>query len=38
MIDSQFIGHELPLHSVEIEKGRLKLFGKATGQTDPVYS
>jgi len=38
MIDSRFIGHELQPHTVEIEKGRLRLFAKATGQSDPVYT
>lgn len=37
MIDPKFIGHELGWHTVEIEKGRLKLFNKVIGQTNPVY-
>jgi len=38
MLDKQFIGHELTCHAVEVEKGRLRFFAKATGQKDPVYS
>jgi acyl dehydratase len=38
MIDRGFIGHQLPPFQVEVEKGRLRFFAKATGQTDPVYS
>jgi len=37
MIDRSFIGHELPPFQVEVEKGRLRFFAKATGQDDPVY-
>ena len=38
MIDAQYIGHRLPAFSVEVEKGRLRFFAKAIGQTDPVYT
>ena len=38
MIDRRFIGHVMPKFSVDVEKGRLKFFAKASGQTDPVYS
>jgi len=38
MIDTKFIGYEMPAHSVEIEKGRLRLFAKAIGQNDPAYT
>ena len=38
MIDKQHIGHRLSPYSVEVEKGRLRFFAKAIGQTDPVYS
>ncbi len=38
MIDRQHIGHRLPAYAVDVEKGRLKFFAKAIGQTDPVYS
>ena len=37
MIDRRHIGHTLPAFQVEVEKGRLRFFAKATGQTDPVY-
>ena len=38
MIDRRHIGHELPPYQVDVEKGRLRFFAKATGQTDPVYT
>jgi acyl dehydratase len=38
MIDKRFIGHRMPAFSVDVEKGRLRFFAKASGQTDPVYS
>ena len=38
MIDRQYIGHTMPKFSVAVEKGRLRFFAKATGQTDPVYT
>lgn len=38
MIDRQYIGHTLPPFEVEVEKGRLRFFAKATGQHDPVYA
>jgi len=37
MIDRRHIGHTLSAFEVEVEKGRLRFFAKATGQTDPVY-
>lgn len=37
MIDKSFIGHEQAPIKVDIEKGRLKFFAKATGQKDPIY-
>jgi len=37
MIDRRHIGHQLPPFQVEVEKGRLRFFAKATGQTEPVY-
>ena len=37
MIDRRHIGTELPPFTVEVERGRLRFFAKATGQTDPVY-
>lgn len=38
MIDRQYIGHAMPPFEVLVEKGRLRFFAKATGQTDPVYT
>lgn len=38
MIDKHFIGHVMPVFSAEVEKGRLRAFAKATGQTDPVFT
>ena len=38
MIDRKYIGHVEPAFEVLVEKGRLRLFAKATGQTDPVYT
>jgi len=38
MIDRRHIGHQLPPFQVEVEKGRLRFFAMATGQTDPVYT
>jgi len=32
------IGYRTPTFTVEVEKGRLRLFAKAVGETDPVYS
>lgn len=37
MIDKKYIGHEFKPFSTEIEKGRLKFFAKAIGETNPVY-
>lgn len=38
MIDRRHIGTELPPFTVDVERGRLRFFAKATGQDDPVYS
>ncbi len=37
MIDKKYIGARLKPHTVEVEKGQLRTFARATGQTDPVY-
>lgn len=37
MIDRRHIGHALPPFEVEVEKGRLRFFARATGQTDAIY-
>jgi acyl dehydratase len=38
MIDRRYIGHQMQGFEVLVEKGRLRFFAKATGQTDPVYT
>lgn len=38
MISREYIGLTMPAFTVEVEKGRLRFFAKATGQTDPVYT
>ena len=38
MIDRKFIGLKTPPRSVEVEKGQLRFFAKATGETNPVYT
>ncbi len=38
MIDRQYIGHRMAPFTVPVEAGRLRLFAKATGQHDPVYT
>lgn len=38
MIDKKWIGHELGSSALAIERGRLKFFATAIGETDPVYT
>ncbi len=38
MIDKKHIGRTTPPQTVDVEKGRLKFFAKAIGETDPVYT
>lgn len=38
MLDTSLIGHEFPSFTAEVEKGRLKFFAKAIGETNPVYT
>ena len=38
MIDRKHIGAELPGHTAEVERGRLRLFARAIGEADPVYT
>lgn len=38
MIDKKQIGRKFPPHTVEVEKGRLRFFAKAIGETNPVYT
>lgn len=37
MIDKMHIGLELEPLTVDVEKGRLRFFAKATDQNDPIY-
>lgn len=37
-IDPAVIGTELPALTVDVERGRLRSFAGAIGETDPVYS
>ena len=38
MIDKKWIGHELEFAEMVLERGRLRFFAKAIGETDPVYT
>ncbi|MFJ4067211.1 MaoC family dehydratase N-terminal domain-containing protein [Pseudomonas sp. NPDC089996] len=38
MADKHLIGHRLDAFSIEVEKGRLRFFAKAIGETDPIYT
>ncbi|SEQ47740.1 N-terminal half of MaoC dehydratase [Solimonas aquatica] len=37
MLDKAHIGLSLPAHTVEVEKGRLRFFAKAIGETRAIY-
>lgn len=37
-VDRKFIGQASEDRFVEVEKGQLRLFAKATGETNPVYT
>jgi acyl dehydratase len=37
MADKSLIGRELGVTTADVEKGRLRAFAKAIGETDPVY-
>jgi acyl dehydratase len=37
-VDRSIVGHRFTPHSVDVERGRLRFFARATGQTDPVYT
>jgi acyl dehydratase len=37
MIDKSFIGHTFEPFTAAVEKGRLRFFAKAIGETNPVY-
>ena len=36
-LDHSKLGHEFPAFEVDIEKGRLKFFAEAIGETNPIY-
>ncbi|TVR97211.1 MAG: MaoC family dehydratase [Rhodospirillales bacterium] len=38
MIDKKHIGRKTTPQTVDVEKGRLKFFAKAIGETNPIYS
>ncbi len=38
MIDRKYIGHSYPPLVVDVEKGQLTFFAKATGEMNPVYT
>ena len=38
MLDVTKIGHEFPAFTADVEKGRLKFFAKAIGETNPIYT
>lgn len=38
MIDRKFIGQRLPSSEMTLERGRLRFFAQAIGETDPVYT
>lgn len=38
MIDKKWIGHQLPPSELTLERGRMRAFARAIGETDPVYT
>ncbi|WP_448119590.1 MaoC family dehydratase N-terminal domain-containing protein [Pseudomonas serbica] len=38
MADKSLIGRSMGVTQVEVEKGRLRFFAKAIGETDPIYT
>lgn len=38
MLDRSKIGHEFNNFNTDVEKGRLKFFAKAIGETNPIYT
>ena len=38
MIDHKFIGWRFDPHTVDVEKGQLRFFAKAVGETNPIYT
>ena len=37
MLDKAFVGQETRPRTVEVEKGQLRFFADATGETNPIY-
>jgi len=37
VIDKKWLGYELPVSTLSLERGRLRAFARAIGETDPVY-
>ena len=37
MIDKKWIGHQVGQSTLTVERGRLKFFAKAIGETNPIY-
>jgi len=37
LIDRKWIGHQVGQSTLAVERGRLRFFAKAIGETDPVY-
>ncbi|HWU78412.1 MAG TPA: MaoC family dehydratase N-terminal domain-containing protein [Rhodanobacter sp.] len=37
MIDKKWMGYELPVSTLQLERGRLRAFARAIGEIDPVY-
>lgn len=37
MIDKKWLGYELPVSTLQLERGRLRAFAKAIGELDPIY-
>jgi acyl dehydratase len=38
MLDKNLIGHEFSPYTTDVEKGRLRFFAKAIGETNPIYT
>lgn len=38
MLDRSLIGHHFPPFQVDLERGRLRLFATAIGETNPIYT
>ncbi|WOH38594.1 MaoC family dehydratase N-terminal domain-containing protein [Thalassotalea fonticola] len=38
MLDQTKVGYKFPAFNIDVEKGRLKMFAKAIGETNPIYT